>query len=617
MDIDEYLPLEIDNDKAQLILSKVKKTLRTFSLSSGRNFSVPSKETLRSQKYHKNYLELREEGLALNRLVEEAEDPNKLQEATTVFPRFINTRYIDARFNIFTRHPPCISNSTEIEFDPCLKTGQIVVYRTESNYYSVGMIAPKIDDEIYRVFNLAEEYEYSLVKINNIFPFPAIFPKKLSNNSSVFQPGTQIFILQNDQNLERNKSIVLKGKIIQFDDTSAPQNIKYVVELEDNQRIVVDGQFITLQESPFHIEDEEAVNAKIQDLINQGIDQLILLDPKEAKKYKISVAKKNKQKRKQEGLDDEGESTQEVDEEGRVISKKKQKNEIGPVRHSPRTRNPIKLTMNLSDSNTEQHTSADEENENENENENEQQNQEENKDEETNESDATLNQTPVMPTFSNTIYPQPQFQSNPIYSYQQQYKYPNFSSFTPVNLQNSQLGPLTANQIQHYPFSQHSSQQQLYQQTSQLSPHVSQAQLNEQQVQMPIAFIKQPVQSLQQPIQLPFLSKTQMSMPQLTATLDQNSITLNPAISHPDVQPIHVLLSDSPQNNTVQPNIITVLKGPQNSEVPDIKISSRQFNTEDKQMDGDNSKKMEPQATQEAAPENGDNKEQPPGYLRW
>ena len=291
-EIDTYLPFQADDSKARQFVAKVKRSLKSFSVSNSKTITLPPKDELYHQKYHKFYLQLRDEGLSLKKLVDDAMQQEESSESSIPHPKYINSRFLDMRYNIFIWHQPFRADVSEISYDMSLRFGQIVAFHAFDRVM-LGMVATKIEENLYRVFNLAEDFFFMICTADQICPFPNILASK-NIASAALKQGTKVIGFSFRPSPDK-RDFSIKVGVVQSSFSS--NGVKYNVLNEDSSSAIYDEAFVTPFISPF-TSDKEAVENK-ELLAYLPIDPTVLLDPKEARKIK-QVKKPRPPKKKPE-----------------------------------------------------------------------------------------------------------------------------------------------------------------------------------------------------------------------------------------------------------------------------------------------------------------------------
>lgn len=345
----DIIPLQADDAKVRQLITKIKKSLKGLSISNNKNIVLPPREELFNSKYHVNYLELRKEGLAIEKLIKEAEEQDISVDSSNTIPKFINPHYLDVRFSIFTCHSPPIANIDNLQFELSLKFGQIVAVHSDSNEIFLGMIANKLDEDVYRVFDLSDVFMFTICTSNQICPFPSVLPKTLSA-STAFSTGDKVIAFSTVTTQDRKQFQIQSGEVVCLVSNNNSKEQSYNIKLKDETVITIEPQFLTKYESPFKCENEQAEELK-QECIENGIDPTIMLDPKEARKFKQANAKKLRSKKKAEASSEvqqqddkqiEADGNQAAEGQNSTLGKKKERKR-SPTSMTTRSRsNPVK-----------------------------------------------------------------------------------------------------------------------------------------------------------------------------------------------------------------------------------------------------------------------------------
>lgn len=345
----DIIPLQADDAKVRQLITKIKKSLKGLSISNNKNIVLPPREELFNSKYHVNYLELRKEGLAIEKLIKEAEEQDISVDSSNSIPKFINPHYLDVRFSIFTCHSPPIANIDNLQFELSLKFGQIVAVHSDSNEIFLGMIANKLDEDVYRVFDLSDVFMFTICTSNQICPFPSILPKTLSA-STAFSTGDKVIAFSTVTTQDRKQFQIQSGEVVCLVSNNNSKEQSYNIKLKDETVITIEPQFLTKYESPFKCENEQAEELK-QECIENGIDPTIMLDPKEARKFKQANAKKLRSKKKAEASSEvQQQDDKQIEADGNPAAEgqnstlgKKKERKRSPTSMTTRSRsNPVK-----------------------------------------------------------------------------------------------------------------------------------------------------------------------------------------------------------------------------------------------------------------------------------
>lgn len=341
MDNEEHIPLEVDDAKVRQIIAKIKKSIKSFSITNGKSFILPPRDELFSSKYHLSFLELRNEGLAIEKLLKDAEEQEESNEnSSNLIPKNINSHYLDGRFLIFTTHPPIEKDINDIQYDFSLKFGQIVAFHSDSNEILLGMIATKLNEDVYRVFDLSNDFMFTICTSNQICPFPIVLPKEL-NSSTSFSAGDKVIAFTSAPHHDRKQFSIQSGEVVCLTTNEETDEKNYDVKLSDGSVITTEPQFLTKFDSPFTCKNEQAEEQK-QEYLANGIDPTVMLDPKEARKFKNANAKKMRDMKKKaaEAAGNQNLEDQQDASEGSSDKKKeKKKKQITmATRHSLRTK---------------------------------------------------------------------------------------------------------------------------------------------------------------------------------------------------------------------------------------------------------------------------------------
>jgi hypothetical protein len=152
------------------ISTTVRQILSQFSVGVG---GKPSPDSVLAPKHARHLLELHNEGLRLSKLFEEAlTNPSIPSEAPIPFPKTLTPFYLDSRYSIFRMQKMrVLSPYDSIYAIPPIISCEICVVKRDETYF-LGLIGHEINPEIYRVFEMSKEFDFTICCLHDISLFP-------------------------------------------------------------------------------------------------------------------------------------------------------------------------------------------------------------------------------------------------------------------------------------------------------------------------------------------------------------------------------------------------------------------------------------------------------------
>lgn len=259
-------------------------------------------------KYHPIYLELKNEGIQLNKAFENPEEIQIKTEPGSAFARKYTKQHLDTRYSIFA-YQNLSDSVTTYPCEPYLDPGLVCVVVISETDWFLGMVTYEIEDDIFRVFDLSKEFEFRLCCSHHCYLFPAgkaapDFQGYSATCTSGLVEGDRIFYCQ----VARSR---MDHKLHQATFIAELPDGKASIKLDGSDTIqTVSLQHVAKMIFAFSPESQERLSAFEKTF---SYDPSDLLDEKREKKQKVAKVPKKAKLKKPEPEPEHGEVVEQID----------------------------------------------------------------------------------------------------------------------------------------------------------------------------------------------------------------------------------------------------------------------------------------------------------------